>query len=152
VRYYPNSSPLFPVQGRRYVLAAVISVGEDKLPRRRTSQASRVSEPLERGTWSLRAACGLDRIRPNRVYDVSIVQPAAISTELQQFQDCAVSHLWLNSSALQLRYRGALQVRKGISSALSQVAVTAYRTSQNCVSDPVSASHEIGPSDGIHYQ
>jgi hypothetical protein len=56
---YPNSSLLFPVQGRRYV-AAVISVGEDKLPRRRTSQdkfprrrtsqTSRVSDPLERGT------------------------------------------------------------------------------------------------------
>jgi hypothetical protein len=81
VCYYPNSSPLFPVQGRLYVLAAVIIVGEDKLPRRRTSQASRVSDPLERGTWSLRGACGLDRIRPNRVYDVSVVQPAGTSTE-----------------------------------------------------------------------
>jgi hypothetical protein len=80
VRYYPNRCPLFPVQGRRHVLAAVISVGEDKLPRRRTSQANRVSDPLERGTWSLRGACGLDRIRPNRVYDVSVVQPAGIST------------------------------------------------------------------------
>jgi hypothetical protein len=81
VRSYPNSSPLFPVQGRRCVLAAVISVGEDKLPCRRTSQASRVSDPLERGTWSLRGACGLDRIRPNRVYDVAVVQPAGISTK-----------------------------------------------------------------------
>jgi hypothetical protein len=78
VRYYPNSSPLFPVQGRRYILAAVISVGEDKLPRRRTSQAIRVSDPLERGTWSIRGACGLDRITPNRGYDVSVVQPAGI--------------------------------------------------------------------------
>jgi hypothetical protein len=80
VCYYPNRSPLLPVQGRLYVLAAVILVGEDKLSRRRTSQASRVSDPLERGTWSLRGACGLDRIRPNRVYDVSIVQPAGTST------------------------------------------------------------------------
>jgi hypothetical protein len=80
VCYYPNSSPLFPVQGRLYVLAAVISVGEDKLPRRRTSQASRVSDPLERGTWSLRGARGLDRIRPNRVLDISVVQPAGTST------------------------------------------------------------------------
>jgi hypothetical protein len=86
VRYYPNSSPLFPVQGRRYVLAAVISVGEDKLPRRRTSQASRVSDPLERGTWSLRGACGLDRIRPYRVYDVSVVQPAGISTDFDEIR------------------------------------------------------------------
>jgi hypothetical protein len=83
VRYYPNSSPLFSVQGRLYVLAAVISVGEDKLPRRRTSQASRVSDPLERGTWSLRGACELDRIRPNRVYDVSVVQPAGTSTAFE---------------------------------------------------------------------
>jgi hypothetical protein len=80
VHYYRNSSPLFPVQGRLHVLAAVISVGEDKLPRRRTSQASRFSDPLERDTWSLRGACRLDRIRPNRVYDVSVVQPAGIST------------------------------------------------------------------------
>jgi hypothetical protein len=85
VRYYPNSSPLFPVQGRRYVLAALISVGEDTLPRRRTSQASHVSDPLERGTWSLRGACGLDHIRPNRVYDVSVVQPAGISTKTKLF-------------------------------------------------------------------
>jgi hypothetical protein len=48
------SSPQFPVQGLRYVLAAVTSVGEDKLPLRRTSQASGVSDPLERGTWSLK--------------------------------------------------------------------------------------------------
>jgi hypothetical protein len=54
VDYYHISSPLFPVQGRRYVLAAVISVGEDKLPLRRTSQESGVSDPLERGTWSLK--------------------------------------------------------------------------------------------------
>jgi hypothetical protein len=52
VCYNPNIRPLFPVQGRLYILAAVISVGEDKLPPRRTSQASRVIDPLERGTWS----------------------------------------------------------------------------------------------------
>jgi hypothetical protein len=83
VRYYPNSSPLFPVQGRRYVLAAVISAREDKRLRRRTSQASLVSDPLARGTWSLRGARGLDRIRPNRVYDVSVAQPAGISTVVE---------------------------------------------------------------------
>jgi hypothetical protein len=84
VRYYPIISPLFPVQGRRYVLAAVILVGEDNLPRRRASQTSHVSDPLERGTWSLRGACGLDRIRPNRVYDISVVQPAGIATIFYQ--------------------------------------------------------------------
>jgi hypothetical protein len=67
VRYHPNSSPLFPVQGRRYVLAAVISVGEHKLPRRRTSQASRVSDLHEQGTWTLKGACGLDRITNGKI-------------------------------------------------------------------------------------
>jgi hypothetical protein len=62
-----------PGPQRRYVDAAVTSVGVDKLPSRRMSQGTRVSDHLERGTWSPTGMCKLGRIRPSRVCNVSVV-------------------------------------------------------------------------------
>jgi hypothetical protein len=76
----PQQQSAVPCPGTSLRSCSGDIVGEDKLPCRRTPQASRVIDPLERDAFSLRGACGLDRIRPNQVYDVSVVQPAGITT------------------------------------------------------------------------
>jgi hypothetical protein len=65
--------------------ALVTAVGEGRLSRRRTSLASRASDPLERSCGLQRGSSKTGRIRPNPVCDLSVMQPAGSSTFINIF-------------------------------------------------------------------